>query len=113
VAGGYGLAARALARPPRPSALVVTTSPQMVGAVQAVQAAGLSVPGQISVVGSNPTVPLLHGLTLSVWDYPTEQVGRRAVELLLERLASGPGPEPRRVVLRPRLRPGGSIGRAA
>jgi LacI family transcriptional regulator len=109
VGGGYALASVALARRPAPTALVVTTSPQMVGAVQAVQAAGLRVPDEISIVGSNPTVPLRHDLTLSVWDYPTEEVGRRAVELFMERVASGPEPAPRRIVLRPRLQDGGSV----
>lgn len=107
IEGGYALASAALEL--RPTALVVTTSPQMVGAVQAVQAAGLRVPADLSIVGSNPTVPLLHGLALSVWDYPTEAVGRRAVELLLERLASGPESAPRRVVLRPEMQEGASV----
>jgi LacI family transcriptional regulator len=105
--GGYTLAVAALSR--RPTALVVTTSPQMVGAVQAVQAAGLSVPSELSIVGSNPHVPLMHGVALTIWDYPTAAVGRRAVELLMERLASGPEPAPRRIVLRPELQDGGSI----
>jgi len=109
VGGGYALTAAALERRPAPTALVVTTSPQMVGAVQAVQAAGRRVPDELSVVGSSPPVPLLPGLALSVWEYPTEAVAHRAVELFFERLGAGPGLEPRRVVLRPELQPGASI----
>jgi LacI family fructose operon transcriptional repressor len=107
--GGYALAGAALAQEPRPTALVVTTSPQMIGAVQAVQAAGLRLPQDLSVIGSNPTVPLLHGLALTVWDYPTEEVGRTAVALFLERLRTGPETPPRRIVLRPALQTGASV----
>jgi LacI family transcriptional regulator len=110
VEGGRGLTAAALAHPDRPTAVVATASPQAIGALQAIQACGLRVPADVSLIGSNPTVSLASGFGLAVWDYPTEEIGRHAVDLLLDRRTGDRMMPPRRLVLRPTLQPGASIG---
>lgn len=87
-----------LARPP--SAVFASNDILAIGAMEAVHAAGLRVPDDISIIGmddiyvaSMTTPPLT---TMAKAKYET---GRRAAELLLERLAGSAPRQARRVVL--------------
>jgi LacI family transcriptional regulator len=86
-----------LAVSPRPSAVFAANDILAIGALHAIQEAGLRVPEDISIIGmddiyavSVTTPPLT---TIAKHKYDT---GRRAATFLLERI-QGPGPpEPRR-----------------
>jgi LacI family transcriptional regulator len=94
-AGGYLGMQALLALPVRPDAVFAANDVMAMGALAAIQAAGLQVPADIAVMGFDD-IPLARLLTpplTTVRQYQT-QLGRRAAELLLERLTgayTGPG----------------------
>lgn len=80
---------RWLASPNRPEALLVSNGLFLLGALQAVRAAGLSIPEDVALVGfdDDPWTALVEpGLTVIA--QPTYEIGRTAMELLLQRLES-------------------------
>ena len=85
--GGYRLACELLKLKPRPTALFVDNNMMMLGALEAIRESGLSVPEELSVVGFDdmPWATLLHP-PLTVVSQPTHELGRKAVENLLERI---------------------------
>jgi LacI family transcriptional regulator len=93
--GGYLGTQALLALPTRPDAVFAANDVMAMGALAAIQAAGLQVPADIAVMGFDD-IPLARLLTpplTTVRQYQT-QLGRRAAELLLERLSGtyvGPG----------------------
>ena len=85
-----------------PGSAVVTFNDRMaLGVYQAVNEAGLSVPGDVSVVSfdDHPVADWLHP-GLSTFAIPHEQMGRRAVDLLLRSVESGEPIEPAAVPVR-------------
>ena len=94
-AGGYGGMQALLALPRRPDAVFAANDLAAVGALAAVRAAGLRVPADVAVMGFDD-IPLARQLTpplTTVRQFQT-QLGRRAAELLLERVSgqyAGPG----------------------
>ncbi len=94
-AGGYLGMQALLALPRRPDAVFAANDVMAMGALAAIQAAGLQAPADIAVMGFDD-IPLARLLTpplTTVRQYQT-QLGRRAAELLLERLSgayAGPG----------------------
>jgi LacI family transcriptional regulator len=101
---GYHLAQTLLALPDRASALFCADDLVALGVMDAVYDAGLRVPEDVAVVGVDD-VPAasLRSIGLSTVRQPAAEMGRRAVQLLLERLRGGPDGEPIEIVLRPRL----------
>jgi LacI family transcriptional regulator len=87
-AGGYGGMETLLRLPERPDAVFAANDVMAMGALAAIQAAGLEVPTAIAVMGFDdiPLARLLRTPLTTVRQYQT-QLGRRAAELLLERLA--------------------------
>jgi len=90
-----------LALDPPPTAVLAFPDIVAVGAIRAIQDAGLRVPGDVSVVGfddipsSGFMVPALTTVAMPKWE-----MGQRAAELLLARIAGAePGAAPRRIVL--------------
>jgi len=84
--GGYR-AATALLRDPRtrPTAVFAASDEMAIGTILAARDLGLSVPGDLSVVGvDDHELAGFFGLS-TVAQYPAEQ-GRRAVEMLMDRL---------------------------
>lgn len=80
---------RWLASPNRPEALLVSNGLFLLGALQAVRAAGLSIPEDVALVGfdDDPWTALVEpGLTVIA--QPTYEIGRTAMELLLQRRES-------------------------
>lgn len=91
--GGYEMACRALALPERPTAFFAANNFITIGAIQAIQAAGLRVPDDVAVVGFDdlpPSMVIFPFLTVAV--QPAYEMGRIGTQLLLARLA-GRGPE--------------------
>ncbi|MGX9961713.1 LacI family DNA-binding transcriptional regulator [Roseomonas sp. F4] len=98
------VAARALlAVPQPPDALLAANSLQLMGALRAVRAEGLAVPGRIALAGfdNEPWTELVEpGLT--VIEQPLEAIGQTAMALLFDRLRAPLAPV-RRVMLTGRL----------
>jgi len=92
---GEVIARRLLAQPPqmRPTAIAAASDQQAIGVLRAARDLGLDVPGALSIAGfddihlANLVVP-----RLTTVRQPTDQLARRAVELLLEK-ALEPGDE--------------------
>jgi LacI family transcriptional regulator len=74
------------------------------GIVRATRARGLSIPGDISVVGSmNSDLADLHQPPISVEDWDYAEVGRIAANLAMRRMSVGRSDEPRRVLVPTRV----------
>jgi LacI family transcriptional regulator len=94
-AGGYEGMQALLALPQRPDAVFAANDMMAMGALAAIQSAGLCVPHDVAVMGFDdiPLARLLSPPLTTVRQFQTE-LGRRAAELLLERLSglyAGPG----------------------
>ncbi|WP_454196005.1 LacI family DNA-binding transcriptional regulator [Nocardia sp. Marseille-Q1738] len=84
-----------------PTALICGNDFNAVGAMSALEEAGLSVPEDVSVVGyDNTSLAALRHVALTTIDQPRIQMGRLAVEALTERLRDG-----RTAPVRRRLQP--------
>lgn len=108
-AEGYAMARRLLGASPRITALVVTLTLCVPGALSAVHGAGLRIPDDLSFVAFSHdallTYPSVH---LTAVRYPAVELGREAARLVVQRIQEGGPAAPRRVVLRPELQPGGT-----
>jgi LacI family transcriptional regulator len=85
--GGYEGMQRLLTLPARPTAIFAANDMMAMGAILAIQEAGLSVPQDIAVVGFDdiPTARLVNPPLTTVAQFQVE-LGRRAADLLFERL---------------------------
>ena len=83
---------------PRPTAFLAASEETALGAVRAITEAGLSIPGDLSLVSFNDT-PLSALVTPALTSVSThaEEMGRAAVRLLAER-ADLPGRQPVRTL---------------
>lgn len=103
---GDGLAAAKglLSLPLPPTALFATSNSLSVGAVSAVEALGLRCPRDVSVVGYDDYAwqDVFHPRLTTVAQ-PAYEIGRRAAELLLDRLAGRKTGPSERVMLKARL----------
>lgn len=84
---GAAMTEQALAQEPRPTAIFAINNFITIGAMKALLAAGIRVPQDISVAGFDDLPP---GLTIdpffTVISQPAYEMGRRAAELLVQRL---------------------------
>src|SRR5690606_1996686 len=81
---GYACMLKLLALPERPSAVICTADIMAIGAMTAVQDAGLHVPGDISIVGfDNTKYAEIVKPGLTTVNQNIESMGARAVEHLL------------------------------
>jgi DNA-binding LacI/PurR family transcriptional regulator len=76
--------------------------------VQQLADAGITVPGDCSVVAYDDVVAALGSTPLTAIAPPKAEVGRLAAELLLERLRGPAGRPPRRITVLPELKVRGS-----
>jgi LacI family fructose operon transcriptional repressor len=82
-----------------PDAVIATNGLLLLGAVHAVQAAGLRTPQDIAVAGFDDNAwTALPQIDVTVIGQPTYDIGATAMEMLLARIAD-PTRRPRRVVL--------------
>ncbi|MEO3876073.1 LacI family DNA-binding transcriptional regulator [Nonomuraea sp. B12E4] len=85
--GGRAAAERLLARRPLPDAIFATNDFAAIGAMGALRDRGLSVPGDIALVGYNDTALAAELPTpLTTVRSPMREIGRRGLELLLDLL---------------------------
>jgi LacI family transcriptional regulator len=103
-ADGYRAMTRLLSARKRPNGVFAVNDPAAIGAIKAVWDAGLRVPEDVAVAGAGD---IAHGdmlrVPLTTVTWPRNELGRRAAELLLERLDSKTGCPHKRVVVPPRL----------
>jgi DNA-binding LacI/PurR family transcriptional regulator len=86
--GGYRATVRLLSRPRRPTAIFAVNDMTCVGALSAAEESGLVVPRDLSLVGyDNTYLSQLRHLWLTTVDNASREVGRRAAQRLLDRIA--------------------------
>jgi DNA-binding LacI/PurR family transcriptional regulator len=74
------------------------------GAIRAIKDVGLNVPGDISVVGFDDTTSAAFSIpSLTTVHQPLFEMGKRAAEILLERIASDDKEFPKEVMMAPEL----------
>ncbi|MES3629072.1 MAG: LacI family DNA-binding transcriptional regulator [Longimonas sp.] len=99
--GGYRAMKQLLGQRQRPDAVFAASDMQAVGALEAAREAGLSVPGDLAIVGFDDTdISRFAGLT--TLRQPAEAMGRRAAESLLRHI-QGANPPVSSTVLAPQL----------
>ena len=74
-----------LAAEPRPDAVFAVSDTLAAGALRAIEKAGLRVPQDIAVVGFDGT-ELSEMVSLTTIEQPSRDIGRKAVDLLLNRI---------------------------
>ncbi len=87
--GGYACVEKLLSYDPRPTAVFAANDLLAIGVMQGIQAAGLRVPDDLAIVGFDD-IPAARYVTpaLTTIAQFQEQIGRRAAEMLLERLST-------------------------
>jgi DNA-binding LacI/PurR family transcriptional regulator len=100
--GGTGMRSL-LAEGTRPTAVFVANDLAAIGALEVLDAEGLDVPGDISVVGyDNTALAASHRMGLTTVDQPRHDMGSMAAGLILEKIGQG-RTTARHVVLAPKL----------
>ena len=103
-ADGYRAMTKILTLKPRPDAVFAANDPAAIGAMKAIWEAGLRVPEDFAVVGAGD---IAHGdllrVPLTTVSWSRAELGRRAADLLLERIEAEPRDTFRRVVIPPEL----------
>jgi LacI family transcriptional regulator len=88
----------------RPTALICGGIDMLPGILRATRARGLSIPRDVSIVGSmNSDLADLHQPPISVEDWDYAEVGRIAANLAMRRMTAGRPGEPRRVLVPTRV----------
>jgi LacI family transcriptional regulator len=110
--GGHRTALAVLRRPERPTALLCATDSIAIGAMQAARDLGLTIPGDVSVVGHDNLPAGEHVVPpLTTMELPVGATGRVLAEMILARL-SGKEPGTLQRILPVRFVERGSIGPA-
>jgi LacI family transcriptional regulator len=88
IAGGYAAGMSLLERPGRPSAIFAANDLQAIGVLKAARQLGLRVPEDLALAGGDD-IPLLDVLDppLTTFHVPLFDIGARAAEALLDKLA--------------------------
>jgi len=107
---GFREATDLLQRDERPTAIIAAGNRILVGVLRAIQQQGISVPGDISLIGCDRSdVAMLYPGPITIIDRDVDEIGRTAAQLLLERITN-PGDRPAQRILFPtRLILGGSV----
>jgi DNA-binding LacI/PurR family transcriptional regulator len=101
--GGYRGARQLLACDPPPTAIFASNDLAAVGALNAIEEVGLSVPRSVSLVGyDNTALASLRHVSLTTVHQPRREIGQMAMKALLRRI-DGAESRARRVVLDPQL----------
>jgi DNA-binding LacI/PurR family transcriptional regulator len=101
--GGYEGARRLLSGARRPTAIFASNDQSAVGALDAINEAGLRVPQDVSLMGyDNTALAALRHISLTTIDQPRNQIGVMAMKAVVRRIEH-PGSPARRHVLAPKL----------
>jgi LacI family transcriptional regulator len=102
--GGYTAAMKLLEQNPRPDAIFCFNDPSALGAIRAIEEAGLRIPADIAVVGCGnlPYDDMLRVPLTSV-DQGSENIGKLAASLALKLAASKSRPAPRSQLISPHI----------
>lgn len=93
IEGGYSAAVTLLSRSPAPDALFVSNNLMTLGALHALDEAGIKTPDDLAFVGFDDiTWALGSRAQLSMVLQPTYEIGQRAAELLLQRIKGDRSP---------------------
>lgn len=108
---GRAFVAQAQQRPhDRPTAIFATSDELLIGLYEILREAGLSVPRDVSVVGFDDIGPLhLFAPSVTAVRQPVRELGKRALELLLETGPAGEGKPPQEELLSVTLVRRGSV----
>ena len=88
----------------RPTAVFAGNDPSAIGAIRGCRAAGLEVPGDVSIVGAGNIEGADHpNPFLTTVDWPRHELGRRAGTMLLRLIDGQPPLERTKHILRPQL----------
>ena len=99
-ASGYEMTFKALAAAEKPTALFASNNFIAFGALKALQEAGLRVPEDIAVVGFDDLPSALVTFPfLTVAAQPAYEMGRKAIEILLNKLSGGASDQYQEVIL--------------
>jgi LacI family transcriptional regulator len=100
--GGYDTALKLLKQKNRPDGVFCFNDPIALGAMRAILDHGLSIPGDVAVVGcGNVLYSDFLRVPLSTIDQDSETIGRQTAELALSVIEKKDSAEPRRVLIRP------------
>ena len=103
-ASGYQAMKRLLAGKRRPDGVFGFNDPVAAGAMRAILEAGLSIPGDIAVIGAaNMHYADMFRVPLSTVDQGTAAMGEEAARLLLAGMTARKPVPPREILLPPRL----------
>jgi LacI family transcriptional regulator len=103
-ADGYRAMKKVLALKPRPDAVFAANDPAAIGAMKAIWEAGLRIPEDIAIVGvGDIALGDLLRVPLTTVSWSRADLGRRAAELLLDRIEAEPRDKFRRVIIPPQL----------
>ena len=103
-ADGYRAMKKILALKPRPDAVFAANDPAAIGAMKAIWEAGLRIPEDIALVGvGDIALGDLLRVPLTTVSWSRAELGRRAAELLLDRIEAAPRDKFRRVIIPPQL----------
>jgi LacI family transcriptional regulator len=101
---GYRAMKQLLALEPRVDAVFAANDPSAIGAMKAVWDAGLRVPDDVAIVGAGDiALGDLLRVSLTTVGWSRDEQGKRAAELLLDRIGPEPSDEFRSVVIAPQL----------
>jgi len=101
---GHEAMLKLLRKGPAPDGVFCYNDPVAIGAMRAISESGLRVPEDIAVVGAgNVHYSDFLAVPLTTVDQGTSEIGKRAANLLLERIASKRPLRPRKVLIVPRL----------
>jgi LacI family transcriptional regulator len=101
---GYEAMKRLLNLKPIPDGVVCYNDPTALGAMKAIAEAGLSIPGDIAVIGSgNDRYASELRVPLSTIDQQHHMIGRRSARMMLRAIAADEPLKPRTILLVPEL----------
>ncbi len=101
---GYSAMRRLLQCHPIPDGVFCYNDPVAIGAMKAISEAGLRIPQDIAVVGAgNVHYSDVLAVPLTTIDQGTEQIGKRAAELLMAEIDAKQRPRIKRVLIPPKL----------